>query len=191
MLGTSYLGFWGALEWIFKIPVAARSKAWVCGRSLAATAGSNPAECMDVCLLCVLCIVRYRSPRRADPLSRGVLLSVMVKSRLRGGPGLLGLLPHWRKKKLEWILYIRQNSSICEQTYEIKIPFMTKLERDWTQARPPTIRPECVVFKFFIEKWKYQNMKGCDFVCFCIPAAKIGRSYRGRNTDWGCSRIGC
>jgi hypothetical protein len=36
--------------------VAARSKAWVCGRSLAGIVGSNPAEGMDVCLLkiCVL-----------------------------------------------------------------------------------------------------------------------------------------
>ena len=33
------------------IPVAARSKAWFCGRSLAGIAGSNPAGVMDVCLL--------------------------------------------------------------------------------------------------------------------------------------------
>ena len=33
------------------IPVAARSKAWVCGRSLDGTAGSNLAGDMDVCLL--------------------------------------------------------------------------------------------------------------------------------------------
>ena len=33
------------------IPVAARSKAWVCGRSLAGTAGSNLSGNMDVCLL--------------------------------------------------------------------------------------------------------------------------------------------
>jgi hypothetical protein len=33
------------------IPVVARSKAWVCGRSLVGTAGSNPAGCVDVCLL--------------------------------------------------------------------------------------------------------------------------------------------
>jgi len=32
------------------MPVAARSKAWVCGRSLAETAGSNLAGGMDVCL---------------------------------------------------------------------------------------------------------------------------------------------
>ena len=36
------------------IPVAARSKAWVCGRSLAGTAGSNPAGGMDVCLVSVV-----------------------------------------------------------------------------------------------------------------------------------------
>jgi hypothetical protein len=33
------------------IPVAARSKAWVCCRSLAGTAGSNPVGRIDVCLL--------------------------------------------------------------------------------------------------------------------------------------------
>jgi hypothetical protein len=33
------------------IPVAALSKAWVCGRSLAEIVVSNPAGCMDVFLL--------------------------------------------------------------------------------------------------------------------------------------------
>ena len=33
------------------IPLAARSKAWVCGGSLVGTAGSNPAGAEDVCLL--------------------------------------------------------------------------------------------------------------------------------------------
>ena len=36
---------------ILPIPVAERSKAWVCGRSPAGIAGSNPAGGMDVCLL--------------------------------------------------------------------------------------------------------------------------------------------
>jgi hypothetical protein len=40
------------------IPVAARSKAWVCGRSLSGIVGSNPAGGMDVCLLWVSCIFR-------------------------------------------------------------------------------------------------------------------------------------
>ena len=33
------------------VPVAARSKAWVCGHSLAGIVGLNPAADMDVCLL--------------------------------------------------------------------------------------------------------------------------------------------
>jgi uncharacterized membrane protein len=33
------------------IPVAVRSKAWVCGCSIAGLVGSNPAGEMDVCLL--------------------------------------------------------------------------------------------------------------------------------------------
>jgi len=40
------------------VPVAARSKTWVCGRSLAAIAGSNPTGGMNVCVLWVLCVVR-------------------------------------------------------------------------------------------------------------------------------------
>ena len=38
------------------IPVATRSKAWVCGRSLVAIAGSNPGGGMDV-LSFLLCVV--------------------------------------------------------------------------------------------------------------------------------------
>ena len=46
------------LHILLPVPVAGRSKAWVCGRSLAEIAGSNPAGAMDVCLLRVLCVVR-------------------------------------------------------------------------------------------------------------------------------------
>jgi hypothetical protein len=37
------------------IPVVARSKEWVCGRSLAGIVGSNPAEGMDNSLVSVVC----------------------------------------------------------------------------------------------------------------------------------------
>jgi hypothetical protein len=42
------------------VPVAARSKAWVGGRSPAETeiVSSNPTSGIDVCLLWVLCVVR-------------------------------------------------------------------------------------------------------------------------------------
>ena len=33
------------------VPVPTRSKGWICGRSLAGIAGSNPAAGIDVCLL--------------------------------------------------------------------------------------------------------------------------------------------
>jgi hypothetical protein len=58
------------------IPRAARSKAWLFGRSLAGIVGSNSAGGMDVSLLWVLSAVRQRSLPRAAHQSRGVLLNV-------------------------------------------------------------------------------------------------------------------
>ena len=37
------------------MPVAERSKAWVCGRSLAGIVGSNSAAGINVSLLCIVC----------------------------------------------------------------------------------------------------------------------------------------
>jgi hypothetical protein len=62
------------------VPASARSKTWVCGSSPAEIMGSSPTGVMDVCLLWVLCFVRYRSLRRDDHLSRGVLSSVVCRS---------------------------------------------------------------------------------------------------------------
>ena len=44
-----------------RFPVAERSKARVCGRSLAGIAGSNPAGGMDVCIVCIVKLSRYRT----------------------------------------------------------------------------------------------------------------------------------
>ena len=55
------------------IPVAARWKAWAYGRLVAGIAGANPAGSMNVCLLRLLCFVRYSSLRRAAHSSRGVV----------------------------------------------------------------------------------------------------------------------
>ena len=60
------------------IPVAALSKAWVCGRSLAGIEGSNSiAAWMSVC--CVFCVLSVREGllRRADHSYRGVLTTVV------------------------------------------------------------------------------------------------------------------
>jgi hypothetical protein len=62
------------------VPVAARYKALVNGRSSAEIAGSNPTGAMDGCLLLVLCVFRQSSLRRADPLSTGVLRNVVCLS---------------------------------------------------------------------------------------------------------------
>jgi len=43
---------------MYNIPLAARPKAWVCGRSLAEIVGSNLTGDIDVCLLWVFCVVR-------------------------------------------------------------------------------------------------------------------------------------
>jgi len=66
------------------IPVTARSKALVCGRSPFKTEGSNSSGGMEVCLLWVVCIVRQRSLWRTGQSSRGVLPTVVprcVRSR--------------------------------------------------------------------------------------------------------------
>ena len=59
------------------VPVAARAKVWVCGRSPTEIVGSNSTGDMDVCLSWVLCVVKWRSLRRADHSSRGVLPTVV------------------------------------------------------------------------------------------------------------------
>jgi len=63
--------YWVTTKWL--IPVAARSKAWVCGLCIGGTAGSNPGGDMDVCLLWKLCVFRQSSLCLADHSSRGVL----------------------------------------------------------------------------------------------------------------------
>jgi hypothetical protein len=60
--------------------------AWVCGRSLAVIAGSNPASSMDVCLFLMWCLVRHSSLCRTyhstrEVLPRVVCLSIIAKSR--------------------------------------------------------------------------------------------------------------
>ena len=78
------------VTWTLPVPVAARFKVWVCGHSLAGIAGSNPTGYMDVCLLCVQCVIRCMSLPGADRSSRGVLPRVVCpvsdrEAPLRGG----------------------------------------------------------------------------------------------------------
>jgi len=75
--------------------MAARSKEWVYDQSLVGNACSNPARGVDICLLCVLCLVTLCFLRRAHQPARGVLpsagiLRVIVKARKMRRP--------WRNK---------------------------------------------------------------------------------------------
>ena len=47
----------GLIIAVFPVPVAVLSEAQVCSSLIAEIASSKPAECMDVCLLCLLCAV--------------------------------------------------------------------------------------------------------------------------------------
>ena len=58
------------------VPVAVQSKVYVFDHSPAEIVGSNPTRGMDVCLLWVLCVVRYRSLWQSDHSSRGILPTV-------------------------------------------------------------------------------------------------------------------
>ena len=83
------------------VPVTARSKALVCGRLPADIVGSNPTVGMDVSLLWALCVcvVRWRSLRRAYHSSRGVQPTVV--SRCVGFRNLVneGALAHWGQSR--------------------------------------------------------------------------------------------
>jgi len=85
------------------IPVAARSKVWVYGRSLAGIAGSNTAGGVHgLSSVSVLCCQAEISLRRTEYSSRKVLLSVVFLSVIenphKGGLGPLGLSSHAKKK---------------------------------------------------------------------------------------------
>jgi hypothetical protein len=75
--GHSKENCWNFVTFCKPVAVAAQSKAWVCGRSLAGIEGSNTAGCFDACLLWRLCVIKYKSLRRADHSSRVVLPSVV------------------------------------------------------------------------------------------------------------------
>ena len=52
------------------VPVAAQLKAWVCGRSLAGIADSNPIGDMDVCLVSIVCCQVEVSASGWSPVQR-------------------------------------------------------------------------------------------------------------------------
>ena len=84
------------------IPVAARSKAWACGRSLGGIAGSKPAGCMDVSFECLCCQVEVSL---VDHSFRVVIPSVVCLSVISKPQqwGCLGCRTKKTKKMKGWI----------------------------------------------------------------------------------------
>jgi len=85
ILKPSFLGLFirDVQAYTLPVQVAARSKAWDWGRSPAAIGGFESHR-EHGCLSWVLCVVRWRSLRRADHSSRGVLPTMVrrcVRSR--------------------------------------------------------------------------------------------------------------
>ena len=85
------------------IPVTARSKEWVCGRSLAGIVGSNSAGGGLMFVRCEYCVLSGRGLCVGlNHSSRGVLpsvvcLSVTVNPRQREDPGPLEAVAPWSK----------------------------------------------------------------------------------------------
>jgi hypothetical protein len=55
-----------------------KSTAWVCGHSLAGIVGLNPASGMDICFLCILCVVQVHVPVLGQSLIQRILPNVCV-----------------------------------------------------------------------------------------------------------------
>ena len=105
---------------------AARSKAWVCGRSLAGTAGSSPAEGMDFCLLWVCCQVEVSATSwslvQGRPTECGVSECDHEASIIRRP----------RKKKLTWIRpYIITYAWVSTSVQELNSISLLGCEFEW------------------------------------------------------------
>jgi hypothetical protein len=116
------------VRWVWSIPVAAQSSAWVCGRSLVRLwVRIQPVTWMSVsCECCLLFVVR--SLLRANHSSRGVVpsmvcLSVIINPRQWGGLGPLGNLRHGYKNDCEW------RNKIFETYFEIIVIYMEWLKQ--------------------------------------------------------------
>jgi hypothetical protein len=141
------------------IPVTARSKTWVCGRSLAGIVGSNPARGMEVCLLWVLCVVNYGYLRRTDLSSRGVLptvvrsLCVIYKSPEWGGHN-----PRWAAAPREKTKYI--STLYSDQGRDNDIPYSCTLRSGLTLLHVAAVTELQIVFLTVVVKqtiWIFLN----------------------------------
>ena len=144
------------------VPVAARSKAWVCGRSRAETVGSNPSGGMDVCLLWVLYVVRYRPLRQADNASRGVHPTVVHRrlwSRNLNNVGAMAQLRPQRHMKKQ---FYGDKHSNCRK-WEIH----TILRPEIPDLQPATASIMTACFSPWSRREPKPGWRGADRVGWC------------------------
>ena len=80
------------------IPVAARSMAWVCGRSLVGITGSNPAGGADVCLLWVFFVCCEAEVSATDwSLVQRSPTECVVETSIMRNPTLSKAVKPWKK----------------------------------------------------------------------------------------------
>jgi len=113
------------------ISVAARSKAWLCGRSIAGTAGSDPAQGMDVS--CGCCVLSGRGLVKRSPTEWDVSNYVIAKPRywcfMEGGGGGTWGVKIGRDNWTCWYVLSpkRKETSYSDQTRDLFSIFPTKL----------------------------------------------------------------
>jgi hypothetical protein len=125
------------------VAVKCRSQ-WPCGLRRGSAAAHMlglwvriPRWAMDVCLLQVLCVVRYRSLRRADHSSRGVLTTVvrdLETWRMRRTWPVLGLRATGAGKKYRWTGGLRRcnlTGIVCVVKAGTRIPFTYEQWPHW------------------------------------------------------------
>ena len=103
---AAFLYWFPKVRHLWPIPVAARSKAWVCGHSLAGVVGSNPAVVgLSLSIVGVVCCkveVCDGLIRRPEECYRvWCVLSVIVKPRQWGCHGPVGAVVPSKKKSIE------------------------------------------------------------------------------------------
>jgi hypothetical protein len=147
--------------------VAVRPKTWVCGRFLAGIAGLNTAGDMDVCLLWLLCVVRYRFVRRADRSSRGVLPSVISKPQQWGGVCPLGLSSHAKKKKKKFVSVLNTWAATVTVTCYPNLGGIQTISYFWNY-KENTLSP----IRTFVSIWAKLMTSSCVWRLEILPVVR-------------------
>ena len=169
------------------LSVAAWSKGCVYSHSVSGIVGLNPNGGMDVCLLWVLCVVKWRSVWWAKHLSRWVLLSVMcmIKEPHRGSVGPLGLLSHENRSYSEIIQTYEQEEHWFSCTAIILTSsHSSKPQNCWwlAPAKPISRQNHCLIYSrngkasesvgLAVDRswWRTVcwNDQLCPLLCLCI-----------------------